>query len=315
VALLCSGGSTNHTMHWVAIARSAGIVIDWDDFNDLSAAVPLLTRIYPNGPADINEFHAAGGTPFLIRTLLEHGYLHDEVETVVGKGLAHYTQMPELDDGATTLVWQPAVTSSRNAAVLRGCDEPFAMNGGLRVMQGNLGRGVIKVSAVAPSHWTVEAPARIFHDQDALAEAFERGELQQDMVAVVRFQGPVANGMPELHKLTPYLGILQDRGFRVALLTDGRMSGASGKVPAVIHVYPEAALGGPLAKLRDGDIIRLDAVSGALQVLINEKIWQERIVEVADLTGNDTGSGRELFSKLRRLAGHAEAGASFIFDN
>jgi phosphogluconate dehydratase len=311
VALLCTGGSTNHTLHWIAIARAAGIQINWDDFNDLSAAVPLLTRMYPNGQDDVNAFHAAGGTPFLIRTLLDAGLLHEDVETVVGRGLSRYARMPSLRQGK--LGWNESVTTSANTAVLRGCDQPFSADGGLRVLQGNLGRGVIKVSAVDPTHWVVEAPAKVFNDQDELAAAFERGELNQDCVAVVRFQGPRANGMPELHKLTPYLGVLQDKGYKVALVTDGRMSGASGKVPAAIHVYPEAALGGPLARLRDGDRVRLDATTGSIDVLIGQAEWDTRMPIDPDIARYQCGTGRELFTNMRRWVSEPEAGASFLW--
>ncbi len=310
VALICTGGSTNHTMHWVAIARSAGILINWDDFSDLSSAVPSLTRIYPNGQADVNAFHEAGGTPFLIRTLLEHGLLHEDVQTVVGQGLEAYTRMPSRQ--AEDLVWEPVAASSGNPEVLRSAADPFAADGGLKVLTGNLGRSVIKVSAVAREHWVVEAPARVFDSQHELAAAFDAGELTSDMVAVVRFQGPQANGMPELHKLTPYLGVLQDRGLKVALVTDGRMSGASGKVPAAIHVYPEAAEQGALSRVRDGDIIRLDAVRGTLDVLMKEAEWAAREAAPADLNGNNWGMGRDLFVRLRAGAGHAESGASFL---
>ena len=281
VALLCTGGSTNHTMHWVAIARAAGILIDWNDFSELSAVVPSLTRIYPNGQSDVNAFHEAGGTGFLIRELLDAGLLHEDVQTVMGPGLRQYTRMPVLE--GDKLVWDEAPKETGDPGVLRGVDAAYAPDGGLRVLDGNLGRGVIKVSAVAPEHRIVEAPAMVFEDQDDLAQAFKDGLLEKDVVAVVRFQGPQANGMPELHKLTPYLGVLQDRGFKVALVTDGRMSGASGKVPAAIHVYPEAAKGGPLARLRDGDIIRVDAEAGTLAVAVGEDELAARPVSKPDL--------------------------------
>ncbi|MCO3715140.1 phosphogluconate dehydratase, partial [Pseudomonas aeruginosa] len=254
VALLATGGSTNHTLHLLAIAQAAGIQLTWQDMSELSHVVPTLARIYPNGQADINHFQAAGGMSFLIRQLLDGGLLHEDVQTVAGPGLRRYTREPFLEDGR--LVWREGPERSLDEAILRPLDKPFSAEGGLRLMEGNLGRGVMKVSAVAPEHQVVEAPVRIFHDQASLAAAFKAGELERDLVAVVRFQGPRANGMPELHKLTPFLGVLQDRGFKVALVTDGRMSGASGKVPAAIHVSPEAIAGGPLARLRDGDGFR-----------------------------------------------------------
>jgi phosphogluconate dehydratase len=312
VALLATGGSTNHTMHWVAIARAAGILIDWDDFAELSRAVPLMTRIYPNGQADINAFHAAGGTGFLIRELLDAGLLHEDVETVVGFGLRRYTRMPSLDNNQ--LSWHEAPSDSGDQDVLRPATRAFAPEGGLRVLDGNLGRGVIKVSAVEPEHRLVEAPAILFEDQKQLASSFEAGELDRDFVAVVRFQGPRANGMPELHKLTPYLGVLQDRGYRVALVTDGRMSGASGKVPAAIHVYPEAARGGPLARLRDGDLVKVDAEHGILEVKLNEDELLARAPAEPELSDNETGYGRDYFGWMRRLATYPELGASAILE-
>ncbi|UZD64397.1 MULTISPECIES: phosphogluconate dehydratase [Marinobacter] len=311
VALLATGGSTNHTLHWVAIARAAGVHIDWDDYSELSRATPLLTRIYPNGDADVNHFHQAGGTPLLIRELLDAGLLHEDVDTVVGKGLSAYTQSPVLENGE--LRWRPAATASADSSVLRPVSAAFAAEGGLTVVEGNLGRGIIKTSAVAPEHQVVEAPARVFDDQSQLAEAFERGELNSDFVAVVRWQGPVANGMPELHKLTPYLGSLQDHGYRVALVTDGRMSGASGKVPAAIHVYPEAARGGPLSRVRDGDMIRVDATRGQLSIALSEDELASREPAVPDLSGNQSGLGRELFSWFRQGASEAEKGATLFF--
>lgn len=268
VALLATGGSTNHTLHLLAIAQAAGIQLTWQDMSELSHVVPTLARIYPNGQADINHFQAAGGMSFLIRQLLDGGLLHEDVQTVAGPGLRRYTREPFLEDGR--LVWREGPERSLDEAILRPLDKPFSAEGGLRLMEGNLGRGVMKVSAVAPEHQVVEAPVRIFHDQASLAAAFKAGELERDLVAVVRFQGPRANGMPELHKLTPFLGVLQDRGFKVALVTDGRMSGASGKVPAAIHVSPEAIAGGPLARLRDGDRVRVDGVNGELRVLVDD---------------------------------------------
>ena len=313
VALLVTGGSTNHTIHWIAIARAAGILIDWDDYAELSAVVPAMTRIYPNGEEDVNAFHQAGGTGFLIRELLNEGFLHNDVQTVVGQGLDRYARMPVLQEGH--LVWQPASETSGNRGVLRSAAEPFAHNGGLRVLEGNLGRGVIKVSAVVPEHRTVRAPARVFEDQHSVKEAFEAGELDRDCVVVVRFQGPKANGMPELHKLTPYLGVLQDRGYRVALVTDGRMSGASGKVPAAIHVYPEAFDGGPLARVCDGDVITMDADRGLLAVEVPESQWSARESARPDLSDCWHGYGRELFAGFRRSVGHPEAGASFFWND
>lgn len=313
VALLATGGSTNHTMHWVAIARAAGILIDWDDFADLSAAVPTLTKIYPNGQEDVNAFHEAGGTAFLIRELLAGGYLHNDVQTAVGPGLERYTQRPTLKDGA--LRWGPAPDHSGHPGVLRGIKEPFADDGGLKVLNGNLGRGVIKVSAVAKAHRKVEAPAVVFDDQDDLKAAFEAGELNRDCVVVVRFQGPRANGMPELHKLTPYLGVLQDRGYRVALVTDGRMSGASGKVPAAIHVYPEALAGGPLARIRDGDIVSLDAERGTLDVLVDESAFRARTPAPGQLSAHQHGFGRELFGWFRAGVSTPEEGASCFWSH
>ncbi len=309
VALLATGGSTNHTMHLVAIARAAGILIDWDDFDALSAVVPLLAKIYPNGKADVNHFHAAGGVAFLVRNLLEGGLLHEDVTTVAGKGLSHYTHEPKLIDGK--LEWVPGVAESQDAKVLRPIGEPFQADGGLRLMQGRLGRGVIKISAVAPEHRKVVAPAVVFESQEAVQAAFDAGELKRDFVAVVRFQGARANGMPELHRLTPLLGVLQDQGFHVALVTDGRMSGASGKVPAVIHVSPEALLAGPLAKVRTGDTIVIDAQAGILDVEIDANAWAAReLARPAHQADNEVGFGRELFGVFRDAAMPAEAGAS-----
>jgi len=309
VALLATGGSTNHTLHLVAIARAAGILIDWDDFDELSAAVPLLAKIYPNGKADVNHFHAAGGIVFLVRNLLEGGLLHEDVTTVAGRGLSHYTKEPKLIDGKLT--WVDGAAESHDANVLRGIREPFQPDGGLRLMQGRLGRGVIKISAVSPAHRTVKAGAIVFDSQEAVQEAFDRGELKRDFVAVVRFQGARANGMPELHRLTPLLGVLQDQGFHVALVTDGRMSGASGKVPAVIHVSPEALLSGPLGKVRTGDTIVIDAQAGVLDVEIDDAEWQAReVAQPLHQADNEAGFGRELFGVFRAAAAPAEQGAS-----
>jgi phosphogluconate dehydratase len=309
VALLATGGSTNHTLHLVAIARAAGIVIDWDDFDTLSQAVPLLAKIYPNGKADVNHYHAAGGMAFLIRNLLKGGLLHEDVTTVAGKGLGHYAQEPNLTDGSLTWVPGPEVSCDTN--VLRPIGEPFQPDGGLRLMQGKLGRGVIKISAVAREHRSVRAPAIVFESQEAVQEAFDNGELKRDFVAVVRFQGARANGMPELHRLTPLLGVLQDQGFHVALVTDGRMSGASGKVPAVIHVSPEALLDGPLGKVRTGDTIVIDAERGLLDVDIDAEQWAARKCEAPKQQAeNEVGFGRELFGVFRAAAMPAEMGAS-----
>lgn len=313
VALLVTGGSTNHTIHWIAIARAAGIIIDWNDYSELSSAVPSMTRIYPNGQEDVNAFHEAGGTPFLIRELLSAGLLHNDVETVVGHGLEQYARMPELENDK--LVWKPAPEKSAKPDVLSTAAEPFAPDGGMRVLDGNLGRGVIKVSAVAEEHRTVKAPAVVFNDQNELKAAFDAGDLNRDCVVVVRFQGPKANGMPELHKLTPYLGVLQDRGYKVALVTDGRMSGASGKVPAAIHVYPEAANGGQLCRVRNGDVINLDAVSGTLEIDVSAEEFASREAEKADLSSYHHGLGRELFGWMRKAASNPEEGASFFWNH
>ncbi len=309
VALLATGGSTNHTLHLIAIARAAGILIDWDDFDELSAVVPLLAKIYPNGKADVNHFQAAGGVAFLIRNLLEAGLLHNDVTTVAGKGLQHYTKEPKLIDGKLT--WVDGVVQSLDDKVLRSIDAPFQPDGGLRLMQGRLGRGVIKISAVAPEHRKVKAPAIVFDSQEAVQAAFDRGELHRDFIAVVRFQGARANGMPELHRLTPVLGVLQDQGFHVALVTDGRMSGASGKVPAVIHLSPEALLNGPIAKVQTGDMLIIDAEAGVLDVEIDDDVWQSRpVAQPEHQAENEVGFGRELFGVFRAAAAPAEHGAS-----
>src|SRR4051794_5938965 len=303
VALLATGGSTNHTMHLVAVAAAAGINLTWDDFADLSSVVPLLARIYPNGPADINHFHAAGGVPFLIGELLDAGFMHPDVETVAGFGLGRYRDEPYLDGDA--LRWRPAPLESHDPEVLRSVDRAFAPDGGIRVLDGALGRAVMKVSAVAHEHRVVTAPARVFDDQRDFLEAFDRGDLDGDLVAVVRHQGPRANGMPELHKLIPALGVLQARGRRVALVTDGRMSGASGKVPAAIHCTPEAASGGPLARVRDGDVVRVDAEGGRLEIDVD---LGQREPWMPELTGS--GTGRELFAAFRERVGRPDQGAS-----
>ena len=308
IALLATGGSTNHTLHLVAIAKAGGIVIDWTDFDELSSVVPLLTRIYPNGDADVNHFHAAGGTPFVIRELLNAGLLHDDVTTILGKGLYAHTVEPKLDGNGVT--WHDAPRESGDATVLRKPAAPFSADGGLRLVSGNLGRAVIKVSAVKPEHRIVHAPAIVFNSQDAFLKAYKAGELDRDFVAVLRFQGPRANGMPELHSLTPALSNLQDAGRHVALVTDGRMSGASGKVPAAIHVSPEVLVGGPLGRVRDGDMIRLDADAGVLQALVPESEWQARGMEQVDLGHNQIGMGRELFAIFRNGVSEAEQGAT-----
>ena len=306
VGLLATGGSTNHVIHLPAIARAAGILIDWEDMDQLSAVVPLIARIYPNGSADVNEFHAAGGMAFTIATLLEAGLLHRDLMTVGGGDLGDYARAPKRD--GETLYWEVAPPSSLDETILRPASNPFRPDGGMRLVKGNLGRATFKTSAVDPSRWTIEAPAKIFSDQDDVVKAFKAGELDKDAVVVVRFQGPRANGMPELHKLTSSLGVLQDRGFRVALVTDGRMSGASGKVPAAIHVSPEALAGGPIAKLRDGDIVRLCADRGELTALVDEDEWESR--ENAPAPPPPFGTGRELFAMMRHGADSPERGAS-----
>ena len=309
VGLHATGGSTNHTLHLVAMAAAAGIQLTWSDISELSEVTPLLARVYPNGLADVNHFQAAGGMGFLIRELLSHGLLHDDVRTAWGPGLSAYTVEAKLgDEGQVVRV--PAPAESGDPKVLTTADKPFSANGGLRMLTGNVGKAVIKVSAVKPEKRVVEAPARVFHDQDALQRAFKAGELTGDFVAVVRFQGPKSNGMPELHKLTPSLGVLQDRGQKVALVTDGRMSGASGKVPAAIHVTPEALDGGPIGKIRDGDLIRLDGEAGTLEVLVDPAEFARRPNAEADLSANEVGLGRELFAVFRRAVGTADTGAS-----
>jgi phosphogluconate dehydratase len=311
VGLLATGGSTNHTMHVVAMAAAAGIALTWDDLAELSKVIPLLTRIYPNGKADVNHFNAAGGMGLLIRELLGAGLLHEDVTTIMGTGLSGYLQEPGLEDDGS-LTWRDAAKISADTSVLRGCAEPFQATGGLNVLEGPLGRAIIKSSSIPEDRHIIEAPARIFHSQEELHEAFKANELNRDVVAVVRFQGPKANGMPELHRMTPPLAVLQDKGFRVALVTDGRMSGASGKVPAAIHVTPEAADGGAIAKLKDGDIIRIDANKGTLEVLIDAKEFNARPLATKDMSSNEQGTGRELFAAFRNLAGRADQGASIF---
>lgn len=311
VGLHATGGSTNHTLHLVAMASAAGIALTWDDLSDLAEVTPLLARIYPNGSADVNHFHAAGGTGFIIRELLDAGLLHGDVETNAGKGLAAYASEPGLD-ASGGLIWKPAASTSGDLCVLRPVSEPFQSHGGLRVLDGDLGRAVIKTSAVAVERHIIEAPARVFHSQEEVQAAFKAGALTGDMVVVVRFQGPKANGMPELHKLMPPLGVLQDRGQKVALVTDGRLSGASGKVPAAIHVTPEAADGGAIGKIRDGDIIRVDGVDGRITVRVDPAEWAARPQADADLTAHHIGVGRDLFAAFRGAVSTADTGATIF---
>jgi phosphogluconate dehydratase len=308
--LLATGGSTNHTLHLIAMGRAAGVQITWEDFDDLSRSTPLIAKVYPNGAEDVNAFHAAGGMAFVIRQLLDAGLAHEDVLTVAGPGLRRYQTEPFLD--GEKLVWREGTAVSLNPDILRTVDDPFHPEGGIRLLTGPLGRAVMKTSAVKDDHLVIEAPAIVFDDQEALQEAFKRGELNRDFVAVVRFQGPKANGMPELHNLTPPLGVLLDRGFKVALVTDGRMSGASGKVPAAIHVTPEAADGGPLAYVRDGDVVRLDAHTGELTIKVDPAELRSRPRAVERLSPG--GYGRELFAVMRRAAGPADAGACTLYE-
>jgi len=310
IGLHATGGSTNHTMHLVAMAAAAGIKLTWQDISDLSDVTPLLARVYPNGLADVNHFQAAGGMGFLIRELLAHGLLHEDVRTAWGAGLSAYTVEARLGEDGHSVARVPSPELSGDPKVLTTPATPFSANGGLKMLNGNLGKAVIKVSAVKPERRFVEAPARVFHDQDDMQRAFKAGELTGDFVAVVRFQGPKSNGMPELHKLTPSLGVLLDRGQKVALVTDGRMSGASGKVPAAIHVTPEAKDGGPIGKIRDGDLIRLDGEAGTLEIIVDAEEWARRPLAEADLSANEHGLGRELFAVFRRAVGTADTGAS-----
>ena len=312
VALMATGGSTNHTIHWVAIARAAGIIIDWQDYADLSGVTPLLTRVYPNGSADVNHFHQAGGSEFVIRELLDGGYMHRDVLTVWGETLNHYHTRPMMENDK--LIWKAINAQSADPAVVTTTDKPFQADGGIRLLTGNIGRSVIKVSAVAEQHRIIEAPAMVFDDQLDLQPAFDRGLMNKDLIAVVRFQGPQANGMPELHKMTPFLGILQDKGFKVALVTDGRMSGASGKVPAAIHLTPEAVCGGNIAKIRDGDMLRLDASKGELIALVDDTEWQAREIVARQSTNHRAGTGRELFGFMRHQVCSAEQGATVFQD-
>ena len=309
VGLNATGGSTNHTIHLIAMAAAAGIKLTWQDISDISAAVPLLARVYPNGLADVNHFHAAGGMGYLIRELLDARLLHEDVRTVWGETLRDYTIEPALNaDG--TIARTPAPEVSADAKVLAKAEAPFQPDGGIKVLSGNIGSAIIKISAVKPDRHVIEAPAKIFHDQAEMQDAFKAGKLEGDFIAVVRYQGPKANGMPELHKLMTVLGILQDRGQRVALVTDGRLSGASGKVPSAIHVTPEALDNGMIAKIQEGDIIRLDAAQGTLTVLVNDTELQSRTIQTPDLSHNQFGMGRELFTAFRHIAGHADQGAS-----
>ena len=306
IGLLATGGSTNHTIHLIAIARAAGIIINWEDMSDLSDVVPLLTRMYPNGAADVNHFHASGGMSFVMRTLLENGILHEDVRTILGHGLKAYTKEPKIKNHE--LVWEEGATESLNTSIIRSVNEPFSADGGIKILVGNIGRSVIKTAAVALENRIVEAPAIVFDEQIDLIDAFKRGELEKDFIAVLPFQGPKQNGMPELHQLTPTLSILQKRGFNVALVTDGRMSGASGKVPAAIHVVPEAKDGGAIAKIQTGDIIRLDATTGTLTCLTPE--METRTARTKNV--RTQGYGRELFNNLRHQVTSSEEGASFI---
>ena len=308
VGLMATGGSTNLVLHLPAMARASGVLLDLADFDEISQAVPLMAKVYPNGLADVNHFHAAGGLGYMIGQLLDHGLLHGDAKTVAGEGLRHYRSEPKLMNGRLT--WAPGSNHTLNDKILRPVSDPFQPHGGLRQLSGNLGRGVIKVSAVAPERHIIEAPCRIFHDQNDVKAAFKAGEFTSDTIVVVRFQGPQANGMPELHSLTPMLSVCQDRGLKMALVTDGRMSGASGKVPAAIHVSPEAAKGGPLARLRDGDVVRLDAVAGTLSVQAAD--FETREPVTADLSANRHGMGRELFEAFRQSVGTSETGAAVV---
>ena len=311
IGLLATGGSTNHTMHIIAMAAAAGIRVTWKDFAELSKAVPQMTRIYPNGKADVNHFNAAGGMGFLIRELLCEGLLHEDVSTIMGTGLNRYTKEARLGPGSE-LTYVDATEQSGDDTVLRGCGNAFEHHGGLNVLEGNLGASVIKTSSIPDDRHVIEAPARVFHSQEELHAAFKTGELNRDVIAVVRFQGPKSNGMPELHRLTPPLAVLQAKGHRVALVTDGRMSGASGKVPAAIHLTPEAVDGGPIARIRDGDMIRLDADAGTLNVIVDAAEFASRQPVEIDLSANQTGTGRELFAAFRSITGAASLGASIF---
>ena len=309
IGLLATGGSTNHTIHLIAIARAAGIIINWDDMSDLSDVIPLITRMYPNGAADVNHFHAAGGMSYVISTLLEHGLLHENVTTIIGSGLHRYTQEPKID--TNRLIWVDGPKESLNKSIIRSASEPFSIDGGIKILQGNLGRAVIKTAAVESDHRKIEAPAIVFLEQQDLIDAFKKDELNKDFIAVLPFQGPKQNGMPELHQLTPTLTILQKRGYKVALVTDGRMSGASGKVPSAIHLCPEAKDGGMIAKIRTGDLIHLDAIKGELSCPNFEEI---SLRECSLKDGDNTiGYGRELFGNFRSIVSASEEGASVLF--
>ena len=308
VGLMATGGSTNLVLHLPAMARAAGVELRLEDFDDISSVTPLMAKVYPNGLADVNHFHAAGGLGFMIGELLKNGLLHDDVKTVAGDGLSLYSQEPKVSEGR--VVYGPGAGETQNDKILRPTTDPFQKTGGLKQLEGNLGKGMMKISAVAPERHVIEAKARIFHDQNDVKTAFKNGEFTEDTVVVVRFQGPSSNGMPELHSLTPTLAVLQDRGLKVALVTDGRMSGASGKVPAAIHVSPEAAHGGPLARVRDGDLIRVDAVTGQIDCL--EDGFADRDAVTADLSKNGHGVGRELFAAFRANVGLAETGAGVV---
>ncbi|MFX3626661.1 phosphogluconate dehydratase [Campylobacter sp. LH-2024] len=306
IGLMATGGSTNHTIHLVAIARAAGIIINWDDFDAISNITPLLARVYPNGKADVNQFEAAGGLAFVINELLKEGLLHDDANTVMGQGMQAYTKNPFLIDGK--IIYKDGIKTSKEENILRNIENPFSKNGGVRILKGNIGRAVIKISAVKEEHQIIKAPAMVFHSQQEFLNKFQNKELQKDFIAVLPYQGPRSNGMPELHKLTPPLGILQDQGFKVALVTDGRMSGASGKVPAAIHMSPEALLDGNIAKIKDGDMLLLDAKNGILEILIDEKEWKER--KIPKLKKEEIfGCGRELFAGFRTQTSSAETGA------
>jgi phosphogluconate dehydratase len=308
IGLLATGGSTNHTIHLIAIARAAGIIINWDDMSELSAVIPLITRMYPNGAADVNHFHAAGGMGFVIHTLLENQLLHEDVHTIIGKGLWQYTKEPRIQNGE--IIWVEGAKASLNTSIVRPATEPFTADGGIKLLKGNLGRSVIKTAAVEPQHRIVEAPAIVFQEQEDLISAFKRGELDKDFIAVVPFQGPKFNGMPELHSLTPTLTVLQKKGFKVGLVTDGRMSGASGKVPAAIHLTPEAHDGGLISKIQTGDIIRLDSENGTLEVLNESDVTARPTISKAN--NQHFAFGRELFANLRASVSQSETGASFI---
>jgi phosphogluconate dehydratase len=308
VALVATGGSTNHTIHWIAIAKAAGILIDWQDFSEISESTPLLTRVYPNGTADVNHFHHAGGSEFVIRELLDSGLLYPEVKTVWGNSLYDYTKRPESYDN--TVKWTDINSKSLDDSVVATYKKPFQSNGGIKLLEGNIGRSVIKISAVEEKHRKITAPAMVFDDQSDLKKAFEQGKMDKDLIAVVRFQGPKSNGMPELHKMTPYLGILQDKGYKVALVTDGRMSGASGKVPAAIHLSPEAVSGGEISKIKDGDILELNAETGELNHLVDPTTWDKREISLKTSTDSEFGTGRELFKFMRNQVNSAEEGAS-----